>query len=125
MLYEEGARHSSGWYPVEVNNWRVTRAQKPIPERCCWYGWQTSKSLRSPPIDRCLTDAVSEAAWKVVIHRENPGVQTLPLGLHTFQTASYNLVLPMWPQTALAFHVVKIKLRAAGIPREPGSHTKA
>ncbi|BDB18833.1 hypothetical protein cym2001_21980 [Pseudomonas sp. CYM-20-01] len=36
-------------------------------------------------------DAFSEAAWKVVIHRENPGVQTLSLGLRTFQTASYKL----------------------------------
>ncbi|SEB56666.1 hypothetical protein SAMN04490193_1576 [Pseudomonas marginalis] len=30
---------------------------------------------------------VWEAAWKVVIHRENPGVHQLPQGLHTFQNA--------------------------------------
>lgn len=38
-----------------------------------------------------LPDQVPKAAWKVVIHRENPGVQQPPQGLRTFQTASYTL----------------------------------
>ena len=38
-----------------------------------------------------LPDQVPKAAWKVVIHRENPGVQKPPQGLRTFQTASYTL----------------------------------
>jgi hypothetical protein len=44
-----------------------------------------------PAVAHHPPDAVSEAAWKVVIHRENPGVQSFPQGLHTFQTASYKL----------------------------------
>ncbi|WP_139216876.1 MULTISPECIES: hypothetical protein [unclassified Pseudomonas] len=87
-----------------------------LSTEACVIAKKSCSIVGDPGVAHHPLDAFSEVAWKVVIHRENPGVQLLSQGLRTFQTASYRLVTTYVVATCSSVPACKNKIQGSPNP---------